>query len=478
MKNKKWLILALLAIAQFMVVLDSAIVNVALPALEKALHFDQSSLQWVVTGYTLTFGGFLLLGGRAADLYGRRRVLLTGIAGFTVFSLLIGLSDSSVVVVILRALQGLSAAMMSPAALSILLTTFKEGKERNTALGVWSAVGAGGAAVGVLLGGILTQYMGWEWNFFINIPVGILVFIGLLKYVPAHVKEESDKNLDVIGAFLVTSGLMSLVYAFVEAPTWGWTDGRTLGLFAASAILLASFLFNESKVKHPLMPLSIFKIRNVSGANLMMVPVTAGMMGMFFFASLYIQGILQYSPVETGLAFLPVPVVIAISATVASRFVGKIGFKPLLMLGSSLLTIGIFYLSFITLDGTYIANVLPGLLIMGLGGGMTFVSISVAATSGVPGHEAGLASGLVSTSQQMGGALGLAILSGVATSAITSAMTNGTASSLTAASVTGYDAAFRAAAIFTLFALLVAIFIIRQPKSSSVKVTSETVSLH
>jgi EmrB/QacA subfamily drug resistance transporter len=478
MKNKKWLILALLAIAQFMVVLDSAIVNVALPALEKALHFDQSSLQWVVTGYTLTFGGFLLLGGRAADLYGRRRVLLTGIAGFTLFSLLIGLSDSSVVVVILRALQGLSAAMMSPAALSILLTTFKEGKERNTALGVWSAVGAGGAAVGVLLGGILTQYMGWEWNFFINIPVGILVFIGLLKYVPAHVKEESDKNLDVIGAFLVTSGLMSLVYAFVEAPTWGWTDGRTLGLFAASAILLASFLFNESKVKHPLMPLSIFKIRNVSGANLMMVPVTAGMMGMFFFASLYIQGILQYSPVETGLAFLPVPVVIAISATVASRFVGKIGFKPLLMLGSSLLTIGIFYLSFITLDGTYIANVLPGLLIMGLGGGMTFVSISVAATSGVPGHEAGLASGLVSTSQQMGGALGLAILSGVATSAITSAMTNGTASSLTAASVTGYDAAFRAAAIFTLFALLVAIFIIRQPKSSSAKVASETVSLH
>lgn len=461
-----------------MVVLDSAIVNVALPALEKALHFDQSSLQWVVTGYTLTFGGFLLLGGRAADLYGRRRVLLTGIAGFTLFSLLIGLSDSSVVVVILRALQGLSAAMMSPAALSILLTTFKEGKERNTALGVWSAVGAGGAAVGVLLGGILTQYMGWEWNFFINIPVGILVFIGLLKYVPAHVKEESDKNLDVIGAFLVTSGLMSLVYAFVEAPTWGWTDGRTLGLFAASAILLASFLFNESKVKHPLMPLSIFKIRNVSGANLMMVPVTAGMMGMFFFASLYIQGILQYSPVETGLAFLPVPVVIAISATVASRFVGKIGFKPLLMLGSSLLTIGIFYLSFITLDGTYIANVLPGLLIMGLGGGMTFVSISVAATSGVPGHEAGLASGLVSTSQQMGGALGLAILSGVATSAITSAMTNGTASSLTAASVTGYDAAFRAAAIFTLFALLVAIFIIRQPKSSSAKVASETVSLH
>ena len=461
-----------------MVVLDSAIVNVALPALEKALHFDQASLQWVVTGYTLTFGGFLLLGGRAADLYGRRRVLLTGIAGFTLFSLLIGLSNSSVVVVILRALQGLSAAMMSPSALSILLTTFKEGKERNTALGVWSAVGAGGAAVGVLLGGILTQYMGWEWNFFINIPVGILVFIGLLKYVPAHVKEESDKNLDIVGAFLVTSGLMSLVYAFVEAPSWGWADGRTLGLFAASAVLLASFIFNESKVKHPLMPLSIFKIRNVSGANLMMVPVTAGMMGMFFFASLYIQGILQYSPVETGLAFLPVPIVIAISATIASRFVGKIGFKPLLILGSSLLTIGIFCLSLITLDGTYAANVLPGLLIMGLGGGMTFVSISVAATSGVPGHEAGLASGLVSTSQQMGGALGLAILSGVATSAITTAITNGTATSQAAASVAGYDAAFRAAAIFTLFALLVAVFIIRQPKKSSTTTSVETVSLH
>jgi EmrB/QacA subfamily drug resistance transporter len=477
MKNHKWLILALLAVAQFMVVLDSAIVNVALPALEKALHFDQASLQWVVTGYTLAFGGFLLLGGRAADLYGRRRVLLTGIAGFTIFSLAIGFSDSSVAVVIFRALQGLSAALMSPAALSILLTTFKEGKERNTALGVWSAVGAGGAAVGVLLGGILTQYMGWEWNFFINIPVGIAVFIGLLKYVPAHVQEDSDKNLDVPGAILVTSGLIGLVYTLVEAPTWGWTSGGTLGLFALSALLLAGFIFNESKAKHPLMPLSIFKIRNVSGANLMMVPVTAGIMGMFFFVSLYIQNILQYSPVATGLAFLPVPITIGITATIASKLVGKVGFKPLLIIGAILLTIGTFLLSYVSVDGTYLANVLPGLFIMALGAGMTFVSVSIAATSGVPGKEAGLASGLLSTSQQMGGALGLAILSGVAASAITSAVANGTAKSVAEASVAGFSAAFVTASLFTGFALLVALFVIRQEKRS-VTTTAEPVNIH
>lgn len=477
MKNHKWLILALLAVAQFMVVLDSAIVNVALPALEKALHFDQASLQWVITAYTLAFGGFLLLGGRAADLYGRRRILLTGIVGFTLFSLLIGVSHSSVVVVVLRALQGLSAAMMSPSALSILLTTFKEGKERNTALGVWSAVGAGGAAVGVLLGGILTQYMGWEWNFFINVPVGIAVFYGIKKYVPAHVQEETSKSLDVPGAVLVTGGLIGLVYALVQAPTWGWTSGGTLGLLALSALLIIGFIINESKVKHPLIPLSIFRIRNVSGANLMMVPVYAGMMGMFFFVSLYVQEILHYSPVATGLSFLPVPIVIGFSATMAPKLVGKFGFKPLLIIGPILLTTGMLVLSDVSANGTYIANVLPGLLVMALGAGVTFVSISVAATSGVPGKEAGLASGLLSTSQQMGGALGLAILSGVATSAAKNAITNGTAHSVVDASIAGYNTAFTTAAFFTAFAFLMAVLVIRQQKGRITPAT-KTVSAH
>ena len=467
MNRNKWLILALLAIAQFMVVLDSAIVNVALPAMEKALHFDPASLQWVVTSYTLAFGGFLLLGGRAADLYGRRKVLLAGVAAFTILSLAIGLSGSSLFVIIFRALQGLAAAFMSPAALSILLTTFSEGKDRNRALGVWSAVGAGGAAVGVLLGGILTQYLGWEWNFFINVPVGIAVYYGLRKYVPAHIQEESDKNLDIPGAILVTGGLIGLVYALVEAPVWGWTSFNTIGLFALSIALLVAFLVNEARAKHPLMPLSIFKIRNVSAANLMMVPVMAGLMGMFFFVSLYIQGTLQYSPVMTGLSFLPIPIIIGVTSTYAPRLVGKVGFKPLLIVGTSLLTIGTFLLSFVTPEGTYFANVLPGLLVMALGAGITFVSVSVAATSGVPAHEAGLASGLLSTSQQMGGALGLAILSGVASAAAAGSLASGAATSVAHASVAGYRAAFLVAAILTGIALLIAIFVIKQQKKTA-----------
>lgn len=474
MNQNKWLILALLAIAQFMVVLDSAIVNVALPAMEKALHFDPASLQWVVTSYTLAFGGFLLLGGRAADLYGRRRILLIGVATFTILSLAIGLSGSSLMVIVFRALQGLAAAFMSPAALSILLTTFSEGKDRNRALGVWSAVGAGGAAVGVLLGGILTQYMGWEWNFFINVPVGIAVYYGLRKYVPAHIQEESDKNLDVPGAILVTGGLIGLVYALVEAPAWGWTSFNTIGLFALSIVLLISFIVNESKAKHPLMPLSIFKIRNVSAANLMMVPVMAGLMGMFFFVSLYVQGTLQYSPVLTGLSFLPIPIIIGITSTYAPRLVGKVGFRPLLITGTSLLTVGTFLLSFVTPDGSYFANVLPGLLVMAFGAGITFVSVSVAATSGVPAHEAGLASGLLSTSQQMGGALGLAILSGVATAATVASQASGAVAA--AASVAGYRAAFLVAAILTGIALLIALFVIRQTKATTE--LAEPVSVH
>lgn len=477
MQKHKWLILTLLAVAQFMVVLDSAIVNVALPALEKALGFSPADLQWVVTGYTLAFGGFLLLGGRASDLYGRKRMLLWGIGAFTLVSLLIGLADSSVMVIVLRALQGLAAAFMSPAALSILLTTFKEGKERNTAIGVWSAVGAGGAAVGVLLGGILTEYLGWEWNFFVNVPVGIAVMYGLAKYVPAHIKEESDKNLDIPGAVLATTGLIGLVYALVQAPEWGWTSAGTLGFLTGSLLLLAAFVYNESKVKHPLMPLSIFRIRNVRGANLVMVPVTAGLMGMFFFVSLYVQGILQYSPVETGLSFLPVPITIGIVSTIASRIIGKTGFKPLLIVGSILLTIGTFMLSSVSVDGSYIANVLPGLLVMAMGAGMTFVSVSIAATSGVPGHEAGLASGLLNTSQQMGGALGLAILSGVATSSATTAITSGTAASAAEASVAGYSAAFVTASIFTGLAFLTAVFVIRSKKTEPSQKT-EAISLH
>lgn len=454
----------LLAIAQFMVVLDSAIVTVALPAMKDALHLDQSALQWIVTSYTLAFGGFLMLGGRAADLYGRRRVLLLGVATFTLFSLAIGLAQSGALVIVLRALQGLAAALMSPAALSILLTTFNEGKDRNRALGVWSAVGAGGAAVGVLLGGVLTQYMGWEWNFFVNIPVGVIVYLGLRKFVPAHIQEESDKNLDVPGAILVTTGLIGLVYALEEAPHWGWTSFATIGTFLVSLAVLAAFIVNESKVKHPLMPLSIFKIRSISSANIMMVLIRASLMGMFFFVSLYIQEVLKFSPLLTGLSFLPMPIIIGIASTYSPRAVSKYGFKPLLITGTTLMVIGTFMLSFVGLDGTYFVNILPAFLVMALGAGVTFVAVTVAATAGVPAREAGLASGLLNTSQQMGGAFGLAVLAGVMTGATSTALTNGVNPAL--ASIDGYRAAFLVATALTLAALLIAIFAIKAHKNT------------
>src|SRR6266446_1765916 len=305
MKQSKWLTFILVAIAQFMVVLDIAITNVALPTIKQQLHFTNSSLQWVITAYALTFGGFLLLGGRLADLFGRRRTLLIGMAAFTTFSLLIGLSHSATMLIVLRALQGLSAALMSPAALSIVLTTFSDGPERNRALGYWTLVATGGAAVGLLLGGVLTEYLGWRWNFFVNVPVGILMLAAISRFVPVHAKEENRPTLDLPGAVLVTSSLMLQVFAFSKAPSWGWLSGSTLGTLGVALVLLAAFLVNEYRAKHPLMPLSIFRIRNVTGANLMMAPIYAGMLGMFFLITLYVQNILHYSPIKTGLAFLP-----------------------------------------------------------------------------------------------------------------------------------------------------------------------------
>lgn len=289
MKNdKRGLIFILVAAAQFMVVLDSSITNVALPAIKQSLGFDVNTLQWVVTAYALTFGGFLLLGGRASDLFGRRRILLIGMTGFTIISFLIGISHSGVLLIALRAMQGLAGALMSPAALSIVLTTFKEGQDRNKALGFWTTVATGGAAFGLLLGGMLTQYFGWRWNFFINVPIGIFITIAISRIVPLHEREEKIKSgLDLPGAALVTSGLISLVFVISQAPVWGWFSAPTISLLAGTGILLLLFVVNENRTKHPLMPLSIFKIRNVTGANIMMAPIVAGMYGMFFLTSLY-----------------------------------------------------------------------------------------------------------------------------------------------------------------------------------------------
>ncbi len=447
----------MLALTQFLVVLDSAIVNVALPEIKDSLGFSDASLQWILTSYVLTFGGFLLLGGRAADLYGRRRVLLTGLMGFTVTSFLIGASQSSEAFIVLRALQGLAAAFMSPAAMSLLLTTFSEGGERNRALSIWSIVAAGGAAVGVLLGGVITQLFGWHWDFYINVPIGILAMIGIVKYIPEHSKEESDKNLDLRGATLITAGLILLVFAISQAPEVGIFDRAVYGSFIAAVILIGAFLYNESKVAHPLVPLSIFKRRNVMGGNIIMIPAMASMLGMFYFLSLYMQTVLHYSPIRSGLAFMPFPILLGIVSWNAPKLLEKYGVRALLIVGTLLPAIGMALLTMLPENGSYVLHLLPSIIVIPIGMGLFFVSAIVAATAGVPGREAGLVSGLINTAQQVGGALGVAILAGIA-AFVTSL------SHQQNALLNGFQMAFLTATVLMLFALLVAIFVIKVPR--------------
>ncbi|MBI5644549.1 MFS transporter [Candidatus Kaiserbacteria bacterium] len=409
----RWLALGFLVLAQFMIVLDVSILNVALPSIERTFSLDVSSLQWIVTAYTLAFGGFLLLGGRAADLYGRRLVFVCGVIAFTGISFLIGLANSSTLMVPLRALQGLAAAFMSPAALSILLTLFTEPDMRSRALSIWGAVSAGGATAGLLLGGFLTQYMSWRWNFFVNVPVGITVVIAALQLLPAHVAEERTRTLDLPGAILITSGLMLLVYVLSQAHEWGWTALSTISLLALSVLLIIGFVINESRATHPLMPLSIFRLGNVAAADLVQLPITASLFSMFFFLSLYVQNILGYSPLLSGLAFLPSTLTVGLSAILAPRIIHKVGYKALIVIAPLFLASGLFIFAHLPVHGQYVQDILPGILIMAVGLGSAFVSIAIAATAGVPGHESGLASGMLTTAQQLGGSLGLAILASI-----------------------------------------------------------------
>jgi EmrB/QacA subfamily drug resistance transporter len=464
-RASKWLVFVLVAIAQFMVVLDSAITNVALPTIKSQLGFSNDSLQWVVTAYALTFGGFLLLGGRAADLFGRRRVLLAGMTGFTVFSFLIGISHTSFELIALRALQGSAAALMSPAALSIVLTTFRDGPNRNKALAYWTLVATAGAALGLLLGGVLTQYVGWRWNFFINVPVGI-VMLGLIRLlVPKHEGATESRSLDLPGAILATGGLMTIVLGVSQAPVWGWTSGSTLATFGLGLALIVGFVLNERRAAHPLVPLGIFKTRNVTGANLMMAPMYATMLGLFYIVTLYFQTILNYSPVEAGLAFLPMPIILGVMSTRISGLVNRYGFKRFLVAGPIIVGLGLLWLSKLPVGGHYLSNVLPGLILIPIGIGLTFMPIISAATSGVPGEQAGLASGLISTSQQMGGAVGLAVLSGVAASTTAGSLYLGKVGAL----VHGFDQGIVAGIGFVGFAILLGAFVITQPKRETPK---------
>jgi EmrB/QacA subfamily drug resistance transporter len=459
-------ILLLLALAQFMVILDTSIVNVALPAISRELHFSPANLQWVVTAYTLSVGGFLLFGGRAADLFGRRKIFLGGTIAFTIASFLAGLAQTDSQLIALRAVQGLAAAFMSPAALSIIVHTYKEGKERNRALGVWGGVAAGGAAAGLLFGGLLTEYLGWRWNFFVNVPVGLFVASLTMRVIPESKANLKHIHLDLPGAVLVTTGLMSLVYGLVKAPQYGWASTDTLLLLGGSAALLAGFVFNELRSKQPLVPFSIFRIHNLRGANMVQLPVTASMFSMFFFLTLYIQNVLGYSPIRTGFAFLPVTFIIGIGSAIISKEVSKIGYKIPMIIGPLLLAAGLLYFSRLPIEGHYLTDVLPGLAVMACGLGFMFVSTTIAATSGVPHDKSGLASGILNTSQQIGGALGLAILTGVFAAQSKEAALNG-ANAVTA-QVSGFHEAFFVGAGFAFLASLLAVFTIKQVKGEHV----------
>ncbi len=410
------LTLALLCAVAFLDFVDAPIVNVALPSIRHALHFSVAGLQWVPSGYLLTYGGFMLLGGRLADLLGRRRILLGGIVVIGLSSLIGGFAQSSSVLVGARLAQGLGAAMTLPAALSILTTSFKEGKDRHTALGVWGGIAGLASAVGVLLGGVLTQAFGWRWVMFVNPIAAVLVFGAVVRLIPADSPRKKLENFDALGALLATGGMLLLVYTLVKAPTVGWGAGRTIGELAAAVALLVAFVINELRHRNPLAPLSIFKINGLAYADVTQLIAFAGFLAMFFFLTLYMQNVLHYSPIQTGIAYLPVCFAIGGAAGAASQLLGRVGTRPVIVAGALIAAGGIYWLSRIPVGGSYVSDLLPGMVIMSLGIGPMFVGVTTAANSGVPADKAGLAAALVNASQQVGGALGLAIFTALATS--------------------------------------------------------------
>ena len=410
------LTLALLCAIAFLDFVDASIVNVALPSIRRALHFSVQDLQWVPSGYLLTYGGFMLLGGRAADLLGRRRVLVAGTGLIAIASLIGGLAQASGLMIGARLAQGAGAAMMLPAALSILTTTFREGKDRHTALGVWGGVGGLASAAGVLVGGLLTDGPGWRWVFFVNPVAAVLVLAAIFRMIAPDGPRPRLQNFDLPGAVLATGGMLVLVYSLVEAPIVGWSRARTIGGLAAAVVLLIAFIVNERRQRNPLAPLQIFRINGLGCADVTQLIAFAGFVAMFFFLTLYMQNVLGYTPIQTGLAYLPLCVVIGICAGIASQMLTRLGTRPVIVVGAVVSAAGLYWLSRIPVHGSYLSDLLPGLLVISIGFGPVFVGVTTAANAGVPAETAGLAASLLNASQQLGAALGLAIFSALATS--------------------------------------------------------------
>jgi len=459
------LALALLAMTQFVVVIDASIVNVALPSIGTALDFSQNDLSWVVNSYTLTFGGFLLLGGRLADYLGRRRVFMIGMALFAVASLAGGFAQNETWLITARAVQGLGAALASPAALAIITTTFDEGQERNKALGIWGAVAGAGGAAGVLLGGVLTEWAGWEWVLFVNVPIGaFIVWQAPRLLAESTAEEESDRTLDLPGAITVSAGAALLVYAMVDAINIGWDSTQTIVRLAGAGALLVAFVVIELRTRKPLIPFSIFRNRTLRGANLVGILIGMSLFSMFFLITLYLQQVLGNSALEAGLSYLPLAIAIILAAGAASALVTKLGFKNMLILGMVFVAVALAWFSQIQPDGSYAVDVLGPSILAGVGLGFSFVPVTIAAVSGTEPHEAGLASGLINTAQQVGGALGLAILASIANASTKDSFQSGAdkATALT----NGFSDAFTVGAGFAVAGAILAVVLISSRDSA------------
>jgi EmrB/QacA subfamily drug resistance transporter len=464
-------VLALVAVAQFMVVLDATVVNVALPTIKGDVGFSEQSLSWVLNAYTLMFGGFLLLGGRLADRLGRRRLFMAGIALFSGASLVCGLSQSEAMLLIARGLQGLGGALVSPAALSILLTTFAEGSDRNRALAVWGAIAGAGGAIGLLLGGVLVQTLSWRWVFFINVPIGALVLALAPRILPESRSESAARGgYDAEGAISITLGTIALVFTLIKATSWGWTSGRTIAGFAIAIAMIAGFVVIERRQRDPLVPLRIFSNRSLAASDATFLLVAAALFGVFYFCTLYLQQVLGFSALKTGVAYLPLTLTLVATSALASRLVDRFTPKPVLAAGLVIATAGFVLLTRIVGHGDYASHVLPAMIALGAGLGMSFVPITIAATSGVDAGDSGLASGLLNTTQQVGGSLGLAILSSVSTSRVTNALRGG--SSLPLALTHGFKGAFVVAAALCAVGVVVALVLLpgrqREPRDRHV----------